>query len=1092
MSLYTEIYEFFNEARPRTVNKDVEDIERPGTGRRSIDADLYSDEKKYKDRTVKKYEITTITDKGVKKDTILPPFEILQIIKLNPDNKDIKFEDIKVGEKYKYSKKTPGGVEKKGEIILKSKIPQEVEINRGIKDKKDIARVNPEGLKSIYKPGAVHEIVFNNITKGVKQKAYTIYRNITEQEYKILNNKKLNLKVKRDISPSEESNHFKDVYYITIPKYKYGTRSGADYTYFIYLKEEVVKDLTSEQKNKLKLVLIPIKDISEGITKRPLDLYTLMTFLSDKDKEKVKKKKTKPAPSSDEEEPLDIDLSFLSDDEFFDDEFDIEEPPDEEIPEPAQVRKNPQVPKTIDAGDNFSKEDKAAASGFVIDSDRILDKIRNNYDKSKTPSLPVAEKKKAKEELGNAIKTLVDKLYNSLQKESERDAAVEYVIKNRLDKDNKASLYNMIKIIYDNMKSLKEIFFLKEEEVRKKYLVKTDPGTNGDNTLLNSKVAKRNKDDKGEFIKNEYILNLTDKQAKDLRSRNALELGYKSVDDYIEDPKDDKKEPKTDKKAPVDNKSIAKADKGPKYKVGLTIDGGKEIVTDMSAGQIIKFINSDPNNKDIEFKDVEVGVPIKFNQKLSVGPDRKGSIVLKSKTPLGQKSARTEFETIFKSDTDKQKAKQDKDNEKAAKEKAKADKPEMKSVVQMGRTISVPVNMGVKMATINPSDLTYRYYIVDKNDTKKYPNGRLLRDANGNPLGTDNRTEAMEIARKMGSGYSVFQRAEMKVKRVDITEALSKEDIAKLKSTRVSFTIQSDLDPDKQFNISDNVREVKEEKGKVILVLAEAGIVTFDKEGTGVFKYSKDNKEYQALNVPSDLNSIVKKALAPKEDKKEPESQLEAYIRKRIRQAIKEAEVSQYWGYQGKEVKKKRFEEYLKRYEWGFQDSDNPYTHANGSAMHAIVSKLVHELEAMGVDAIAIFNSYAPDGYQVSDLNQLDYASDSPLGSQLTQPYNPDSLTARGGRIAEANEKEIDSMFADNVPMDQQLKNAEELATDYMRDRTLSQGIQKNPNLGHVEKTIVKFIQKASEEGTRKDIDPKSKILQALRVISDRQMNKYR
>jgi hypothetical protein len=90
--------------------------------------------------------------------------------------------------------------------------------------------------------------------------------------------------------------------------------------------------------------------------------------------------------------------------------------------------------------------------------------------------------------------------------------------------------------------------------------------------------------------------------------------------------------------------------------------------------------------------------------------------------------------------------------------------------------------------------------------------------------------------------------------------------------------------------------------------------------------------------------------------------------------------------------------------------------------MHAIVSKLVHELEAMGVDAIAIFNSYAPKGYQVSDLNQLDYASDSPLGSQLTQPYNPDSLTARGGRVAEQgavdysgpNAGELDKLIKDS------------------------------------------------------------------------------
>lgn len=832
--------------------------------------------------------------------------------------------------------------------------------------------INPEGLKSSYKPGSVHEIKFNNLTKGIRQRIYTIYRVISEQDFKDLK-QNANPKVSTLVVPSPEGNHSIDVYYITIPKARFGRRTGADHTYYIYLKDDVVKGLTSEQKDKIKLVLVPIKDISDGLTKRPMDLFTFSSFLTDKEKQKLKRTKPAPTSSSDEEEPLDVDLSFLSDDEI-----DMGEPSDEEIPEP-------EAPKTTDTADQFSKEDKSAASGFVLDNDRILDKIKNNYNLSKTTSLPDAEKKKAKEELGKAVKTLIEKMFDSLKKESERDAAVEYTIKSRLEKDNKGELYKNIKNTYDIMKSLKESSFLKEEEARKKYLIKTTPGSKLDDTLVSSKVAKKNLDDKGEVARGEYIISLTDTQVRNFKSAKGLESGFKSIEDY-------KEEPKASKGAPVDEPSIAKADQGPMYKVGLTIDGGKEIVTDMSAGQVLKFVKSDPDNKDVSFEDIEVGVPFQFSQKLSVGPVRKGSIVLKSKTAVGQKSDRTKVLTTFKSAPEK--GKQDKTVD-------KAEKPEMKSVKQMGRFISVPVNMGVKMASINPSDLTNKYYIVDKSNSEKYPNGRLLRDADGKPLGTDDRVEAKEIAKKMGPDYSVYQKAEMSAKKVDITEALSKEDIAKIKSNRISFTIQSDLDPDKQFNISDNVREVKEEKGKIVLVLAEAGVVTFDKEGTGIFKYSKDNKEYQALNVPSDLNSMVKKALAPAKDTKEPDSQLESYIRKRIREAIKEAEVSQYWGYQGKDVKKKRLEEYLKRYDWGFQDSENPYTHAEGSAKHAIVSKLVHELAAMGVDAIAIFNSYAPDGYQVTDLNQLDYASDSPLGSQLTQPYNPDSLTARGGRVAE-------------------------------------------------------------------------------------------
>jgi hypothetical protein len=348
------------------------------------------------------------------------------------------------------------------------------------------------------------------------------------------------------------------------------------------------------------------------------------------------------------------------------------------------------------------------------------------------------------------------------------------------------------------------------------------------------------------------------------------------------------------------------------------------------------------------------------------------------------------------------------------------------------KNINKLANFKVNTGKYKTSELPWPFYVVD---TK---NKKLVK-------GFTSLGKAKEYAAKKGDDHKAYQK--QAISGLNLSEALSKEDITKLKSNRVSFTIQSALDPDKQFNISDNVREVKEEKGKVILVLAEAGIVTFDKEGTGVFKYSKDNKEYQALNVPSDLNSIVKKALAPKEDKKEPESQLESYIRKRVRQAIKEAEVSQYWGYQGKDVKKKRLEEYLKRYEWGFQDSDNPYTHSNGSAIHAIVSKLVHELAAMGVDAIAIFNSYAPKGYQVSDLNQLDYASDSPLGSQLTQPYNPDSLTARGGRVAEDDHIRMPSAIASKTNAEKNVEKIEKLVKDMspqLKDAILKKGNAKN------------------------------------------------
>ena len=934
MSLYTEIYDFFNEARPRTKNAGVEDIDRPGTGRLQRDIDVQGDRKK----PSKSYSIN----------------------------------------------------------------------------------FNPEGLKSSYKPGSVHEIKFTTIGQtDQKREARTIYRTISEKDFKDLT-QNVNPKVLTLVIPSSEANHDRDIYYITIPKVKYGTRTGKDFTYFIYSKSEYLDKLTPEERDKIKIKLVPIKDISDGVTTRNLKAEELKTFLSDKNKEKLKKTKPKDIPKYDDEaETLDIDLSLLIDDEDF-----------EDVPE-EKPEDSPEV-----------KASKQKAAEFMLDDkvDRIFVQIIKNYDITKTPSTTSAEKQEAKEKLNNPqtglLKRFSDSLFDFTNNPQDRKYVIDYNVKNKLDK--RPGLYTMIKTSYDNMESLKENYMIKEEMSKQEYfLVPTNT-------------------EKGKLLKKVFTSNPSFKKTSYEGEEGFVKTFDADQIEKIEKTSGDGLKPivvyKTDKAAAPE---VAPEEKD--YKVGTVIDGGKENINIISGNKILKLIKLNPQNKDITFKELEANKPYEFEEKLSVGPVRKGVITIKSLSPVGERGKRTEFITI-----------DNKEKEKADKK----DKPEMKSVKQMGKWMSVPVNMGVKMADVKPSQLSFKYYVINV-DNKEIVNG------------SDDWAETKKMAQEMGSGYEAVQKAGLPSKGVKINEALSKEDKDKLKNTRVSFTIQSDLDPDKQFNISDNVREVKEEKTKIVLVLAEAGVVTFDKEGTGIFKYSKDNKEYQALNVPADLSSIVKKSLAPA---KEPESQLEAYIRKRIRQAIKEAEVSQYWGYQGKDVKKKRLEEYLKRYEWGFQDSDNPYTHSNGSAIHAIVSKLVHELAAMGVDAIAIFNSYAPDGYQVTDLNQLDYASDSPLGSQLTQPYNPDSLTARGGRVAEATEEEIDKKFADSVPMEQQLKNAEELSKEYMQDRI--QFKKKNPNMHHVAQTIAKFIRKASERETKINIDPKSQILTALRDISDKELKK--
>lgn len=410
-----------------------------------------------------------------------------------------------------------------------------------------------------------------------------------------------------------------------------------------------------------------------------------------------------------------------------------------------------------------------------------------------------------------------------------------------------------------------------------------------------------------------------------------------------------------------------------------------------------------------------------------------------------------------------------------------------------------------KVSTENPKYVnksagtkTFKYYIIS--------NGKVLKDKNGSALGTDDKEEADKMASEKGPEAKVATKEDLK-KLISKTDAPkvpgnkfadyvktwgeAAENKKELVSTKAAFVIPNPEDPDGVLNVSGRINKATFDKDKKEIV------ITLDDGSQAFFvgtKGEKINAVYDSdptdkLGAPSKINSIdpnfensLKNILFPTPTK---ESKLESYIRQRIRRALQETELGQYFGVQGPDVKKNRLKEYMKKYEWGFQKSEDPYVRGTGAEKHAIVSKLVHEL---GDEGVAIFNSYAPKGQEIARPDDLNDMADTPLGSQLYQPYDPNSLTARGGRIAEADEKEIDSMFADSVPMDQQLKNAEQLATDYMRDRTLSAGIQTNPNLGHVEKTILKFIQKASEKGTREDIDPKSKILQALQVISDRQM----
>jgi hypothetical protein len=165
----------------------------------------------------------------------------------------------------------------------------------------------------------------------------------------------------------------------------------------------------------------------------------------------------------------------------------------------------------------------------------------------------------------------------------------------------------------------------------------------------------------------------------------------------------------------------------------------------------------------------------------------------------------------------------------------------------------------------------------------------------------------------------------------------------------------------------------------------------------------------------------------------------------------------------------------MKKYEWGFQDSEDPYVRSNGTEKHSIVNKLVHEL---GDEGVAIFNSYAPKGYEIARPDDLNDMADSPLGSQMARPFEPNTLTARGGRVAE--EAKYDSLYNQaKRDVENKYKDIEDLAVGYnKKDREIERST-----------TLKKNIEKLISQEYGKDASKASpELKKAFMSISDKDL----
>lgn len=622
-------------------------------------------------------------------------------------------------------------------------------------------------------------------------------------------------------------------------------------------------------------------------------------------------------------------------------------------------------------------------------------------------------------------------------------------------------LYKRMKTIYDRMKQAKSSQRISEAEDKKTYVVSTIVGSQVDK-LYDSNKNKR------KLGPGTYILNLDSRQVSNLErlAKSPKLSGVQSIvsqDEYIKTKKAD---------APKKDDEKVKKDEPEKSLKGYRSASGAEKVRAQDY-----FDPTNPNHLAALKGKAKPGEMV-YSVSFKVGDKRSEDVMM----PFSQiKKFVPDFEV---SSNVKQQPTFD----------FEMKKPRTISK-DTGNVIYDIVKGSLKLNSSNPINrptqepkamMPAQYFVINKD------NKRVVK-------GFATEKEADDFAKGMGSSeyisvnkinlpkYGVNLMSKNRPSENKIKEEKTEFDEKDIVKQQVIFTIKGlDLEePDTQANVKGGVERVTLNKDKkeltVFLDDKSQAIFTGTTGGNATGVYDPDPTDKfgsprKIIDVKEPLSGYLDK-IFPKPSAK---AKLESYIRQRIRRALQETELGQYFGVQGPDVKKKRLEEYMKKYEWGFQESEDPYVRGTGAEKHAIVNKLVHEL---GDEGVAIFNSYAPKGQEIARPDDLNDMADTPLGSQLYQPYDPNSLTARGGRIAEEDAK-YDSLYNQaKRDVENKYKDVESLAAGYNRkDRE----IERSPTL---KKIIQKAIQKAYGEDAAKATPELKK---AFMAISDEDLKSSR
>jgi hypothetical protein len=417
-----------------------------------------------------------------------------------------------------------------------------------------------------------------------------------------------------------------------------------------------------------------------------------------------------------------------------------------------------------------------------------------------------------------------------------------------------------------------------------------------------------------------------------------------------------------------------------------------------------------------------------------------------------------------------------------------SEKPIPKSDPQT-KNDSKPLNLGqkdepkTKVTQTKSEPGEYRFYLVNEKD-KTIKGFDDVKSARSEQKSGDKIVNPVGYGGFINKGYTdvtkikenIIKKAKDKLfKKSDSKKALDAVE-EKIIGKPISFTISgTKKDPDYKEGISKiTIKAVSfdENKQRLNVELSNGGHIIFiqknneSKEVAGIYT-DKDKKSSPigSLNKPTEFINMAIDAVFGKDDPEQKPADapmneaLANYIRQRIRAILKEGynEEGGYPGVAGPDVVKKKLNHVMQTYDWGYKDSQDPFIRDNGNQKNSLAAKLIADLGPDG-DGIAIFNSYAPEGFEIQTIEDLGgYAGGAMGGMPQDRAFNPDKLTARGGRLAEDEDQQYKKELIQNiqkVPLPELIKKF--MVDEYKGIEKLAaiKIIQNMLSTGDIEKSI--------------------------------------